>query len=392
MNAIVFIRSPLFDIYKWRINDDICFHVITQCALPDTTHFSSFYRTDSIDKDSELIIWIENLISKYRIDFVICHSEYDLIRSAQLRDRLGIRGQNTQSALAYRDKAVMKSYCSQKMIKVANWQKVEQPENLRSAIQAVGFPCVIKPIAGGGSRNTYVAYDETEINHSSHQFPLLVEQFIEGKMFHVDGLVEGGKVIFSTVSFYTTSCLAWQKGVSLGSVVLESGSTLDSRMKQEACHVIAALPLVAQMAFHAEFFLTPDDDIVLCEIAARSGGALVPQAIEAAWGININECWLRQQQGEELSLMLPLTALRQSGWFLLPPKKGTLQRLPEIDPPFNWLSNFRFTARLGIRFNGADSSVSHIAAGVVSGQSSFEVEERIAILDRWLNQHTQWEV
>ncbi|RRO07646.1 ATP-grasp domain-containing protein [Pectobacterium aquaticum] len=392
MHAIVFIRSPLFDIYQWRVSHAIQLHVIAQCDLPETSCFASFYHTKSIDQDSEVVAWIDRLITAHPIDYVVCHSEYDLIRSAQLRERLGIEGQRLDSALAYRDKGLMKTYCRSQGIKVADWHTVADSEEFDAAVRKTGFPCVLKPVDGGGSRNTSILRHAMEINDTALHFPLLVEQFIEGKMYHVDGLVEDGEMVFATVSFYTTSCLAWQDGVPLGSVIVEAGSSIDTRMKGKTRGVIAALPPVAQMAFHAEFFLTPDDDIVLCEIAARSGGALVPQAIEKAWGININEHWLRQQQGEKLDLCLPSVALQQSGWFLLPPQVGVLRSLPDTEPPFDWLSHYRFNAPVGSRFRGADSSVSHVAAGVISGRSSQEVEERIEAFSRWLNDNVEWEV
>ncbi|MDN8541818.1 ATP-grasp domain-containing protein [Erwinia sp. BC051422] len=390
MHAIVFIRSPLFDIYQWRVSHAIHLHVIAQCDLPETSRFASFYRTEDIDRDSEVAVWIEKLIAAQPVDYVVCHSEYDLIRSAQLRERLGIEGQRPESALAYRDKALMKAYCRRQGIRVADWHTVVDRADLDAALGQIGFPCVIKPVDGGGSRNTSVLRHASEIDEAALCFPLLVEQFIEGRMYHVDGLVEQGEIAFATVSFYTTSCLAWQQGMPLGSVMIEAGSAIDTRMKEQVRRAIAALPFVAQMAFHAEFFLTPADKIVLCEIAARSGGALVPQTIEKAWGININERWLRQQQGEKQALRLPDAALQQSGWFLLPPRNGLLHRLPATEPPFDWLSHYRFNASAG-RYRGADSSVSHIAAGVISGRSSQEVEERMATFSRWLNDNMEWE-
>ncbi|MFH8716321.1 hypothetical protein ACH4GC_34220, partial [Streptomyces zaomyceticus] len=48
------------------------------------------------------------LHAEFGFDEIIALSEFDLLRAARLRDLLGLRGQNEESAIAFRDKLVMK--------------------------------------------------------------------------------------------------------------------------------------------------------------------------------------------------------------------------------------------------------------------------------------------
>lgn len=391
MHGIAFLRSNNFKLDKWRRFEGVHYHVISQIDADETDTFASYRRVDAIDNDPELGAYLDHLIEQHDIRFAIGHSEYDLVKSAQLRERLNLRGQTEVSANAYRDKHLMKSYCAAKGVNVAKCALVEDRQALMAALKDIGLPCVVKPVAGGGSRNTFKVTSMDDKNLEGLVYPQLVEQFIEGDMYHVDGIVDNGEVAFAVVSRYTTSCLAYQDGVYLGSTMVDFNSEIDLRMKAQTTKTVDALPYVEKMAFHAEFFLTPDNDIYLCEIAARSGGALVPQAIIEAFGVDINEQWIKQMQGAAADIDADIKPDQHAGWFVIPPKKAKLLQTPQQLPPFDWISHYKMNGEAGKVYDGPASSVCNVAVGVVTADNMAGVEARLETVRLWLEEHLEWE-
>lgn len=392
--GIVFIRGKNFKIENWAIHQNIKFHVISQISNEIKECFSSIYYTNSIDQDPELDKIINDIIVKNKIDFVIGHSEYDLIRSSEIRKKLFLPGQNVESAEAYRDKFKMKDYCRKNGILVAKCISANNFKELSDAVNIIGYPNIVKPVSGGGSRNTFKVTDNELLQNISKKisYPVLVEEYINGIMYHVDGLVQNGEIIFSCTSEYTTSCLAYQDGIHLGSVMLQIDGSIDKRMKEETAKVISALPKTLEMAFHAEFFLTNKNEIYLCEIASRSGGALVPQAIKEAYDIDINELWIKQLQGEKAKLTLQIPIKKYAGWALVPPKLGKIIATPKQEIPFDWLRHYNFNGQKGQYYSHAVSSVCNIASAVIIGESESELRQRVHLFTDWIYCNTKWDL
>ncbi|QNU24249.1 hypothetical protein [Geobacillus zalihae] len=56
-------------------------------------------------------------------DAIIALDETEIVRAARLRERFNLRGQNMKSALAFRDKVIMKDYVSSAGLKTPAYKK-----------------------------------------------------------------------------------------------------------------------------------------------------------------------------------------------------------------------------------------------------------------------------
>ncbi|WP_339159110.1 ATP-grasp domain-containing protein [Paenibacillus sp. FSL W8-0186] len=395
MRQIVFLnRSKSFPFKSWIPEITEKLTLFTQLDIPEADGYDFVFKKEALDKDALMEWELIELSERHPVKAVVCHSEYDLLRAAKLREYFCLPGQNAESALAYRNKVIMKDWARKAGIEVAHYQEITTPADIAAFIRQYGYPVVIKPVDGGGSRHTAVLRDSGDCRSFLEKgVPqgMMIESFVEGEMYHVDGLMHQGEILFSSVSRYMNGCLSFHSGTSLGSVILNSDSSRIQRLRREAERTLHALPAAPVIAFHAEYFLTEDNRILLCEIASRTGGARVVDANEAAFGIHLNREWIRLQCGLDADIGIASgNTGRTAGWLIVPPGQGILRSIPETTP-FEWVVSYVPALQKGEQMRGAVSSVDHMASFVVEGADEREVEARITELDQWFRDRIQVE-
>jgi len=124
------------------------------------------------------------------------------------------------------------------------------------------------------------------------QSEYLLEQFIPGSIYHVDGVVSDRTVLFAEAHAYGAPPLevSHQGGVfTTRTLPRDSSETL--AMKEINQKLIDGLGLVRGVT-HGEFLKARTDNrFYFLEIAARVGGAYISDVIEAATGINLWREW-----------------------------------------------------------------------------------------------------
>jgi hypothetical protein len=122
----------------------------------------------------------------------------------------------------------------------------------------------------------------------------LLEQFVPGDVYHVDGLVDNGEVLFSMAHKYGKPPLSVYAG---GGVFMtrsldresEESSALVALNKQ----VLNAMGLV-RGATHSEYIKShADGQLYFLENAARVGGANIAECVDYASGVNLWREWAR---------------------------------------------------------------------------------------------------
>jgi hypothetical protein len=282
-----------------------------------------------------------SLLKDNSINCIIAGSEPDVLRAAILRDTFNLPGQSYESALAYRDKAIMKKYLKNKTISIAPYTILREYTDLFQFIQQHNYPIVIKPIAGSGGVKTYIIRNQEEldevlqsdiIQYREHASKFLVEKFISGEMYHIDGIAINSEIIFAQPSCYINSCLGFQHQLCIGSYTINPSSNFSQRLVQLTQAAIKALPSPNALVFHAEIFHTPQNQLIFCEIASRAGGALIPDVIQFSRGINLlKESIKAQVPGYEFDSRQNIF-YRPAGFILIPPNTGKiLSKLDQIN-------------------------------------------------------------
>jgi biotin carboxylase len=340
------------------------------------------------------------LFDKHRYRVVIAKAEADLLRAGRLRDVVGVAGQGWESARAYRDKTVMKTYTQKAGVPTPIFQRIETAFDLLSFVKRHGYPVFVKPVDGSGSMGTEALRGPADLERllaGGLPHNLEVEQFIEGEMYHVDGVVLDGQTVLMQPSRYLNGgCLAFKSDNPCGSYTLPDTNPLKARLSAFTQRVIDALPSPPTFTFHAEVFHTPSDELVFCEIASRTGGGRINETVRQACGVNMDRLWIRAQCG------LPVDAqeVRRTvaahtgvaGWLMLPPRNAVLESLPETAPA--WISEYWKNAAPGTNFAGPAyarrKSGDYIASIIVKADTEAQVQERLADSLRWLDGSIRW--
>jgi len=163
-----------------------------------------------------------------------------------------------------------------------------------------------------------------------------IEKFIHGQMYHIDGIVYDGEVKLSCPSCYVNICADFKNSKFLGSYTLSSTNPLYSRLQQFTVDCITALGGPACFPFHCEVWVTPEDEIVLCEIASRTGGAWVRHVIWRQYEIMLDKTFIQWQVQQEITHPelgdswkdRESVTTELAGWIFIYPHVGRIDEIP----------------------------------------------------------------
>jgi biotin carboxylase len=209
--------------------------------------------------------------------------------AAELREALSVVGMGCELAARFRDKLHMKRLLAAAAIRV--------PEHVccsdRAQVQVLlarHRRLVIKPVDGFGSRSVSFIDSADQLDawyrEQSATAGYQAEEFIDGRMYHVNSVVRDGQVLVTLSAAYLPGMgdVDFRTGTPYASLV-EGDCALRERLTRFAERVIATLGMQHGVT-HLECFVTGAGDIVFCEVAARPGGGGIIQLIELSLGCN----------------------------------------------------------------------------------------------------------
>ncbi|MDF5753553.1 hypothetical protein [Spongiactinospora sp. TRM90649] len=340
-----------------------------------------------------------DLAREHGVRHIVACQERDLERAAQLREILGLPGQRMDSVLPFRDKVLMKERFIAAGLRVAPYRVVECAADLLAFAGEHGFPVVVKPRDSAGSVGLRILRSADELEayladepdlYGEHPPNLIVEGFVPGPMCHVDGLVVGGRVVLAWPSqyLYSLSSFREDRGGRMD-VTLDVDDPLTGRLIELTERALQALPGPRDFAFHAEIFHTPGDELVLCEIACRTGGASVRDVIRILFGVDPTESWVRAQLGLPLPAVLteagperPLPG-RMTGQLVLMKRPGRVVSVPEGPPPFPWIEKYQVFVQPGQTMRAATFSADFLLTTLVSGPDRATCVARLRQVEAW---------
>ena len=264
------------------------------------------------------------------VDAVLSVDDSATLVAARANASLGLPHNDPESALAARDKWVMRQAFARAGVRVPLFQQFPVTSDPAEVVPQIPFPCVVKPLRLSGSRGVIRADDPaafimawertkrlllTEEGLDPATTSIMVEEYIPGDEVAVEALLIDGKLQVLAI---------FDKPDPLeGPFFEETIYVTPSRLPEEIQAAIALRTAQAAEAVglrvgpvHAEHRIN-DRDVWPIELAGRSIGGMCSSVLEFGAGMSLEELILRQavgmpiesterQQGAAGVMMIPI--------------------------------------------------------------------------------------
>jgi biotin carboxylase len=286
-----------------------------------------------------------HIARQHRVSRVVALEEYDIVTAAHIREHLCVPGMGATTARCFQDKLSMRARARDRGLPQPAFVPLLNHEAIDEFMKRNSAPWMLKPRIGASAmgirkleepESVWRAIAELDARQAFHETSAfhLLEQYSSGDVYHVDSLVEGGKILFASVGRY---------GVTPFDVTHFGGVTISHTVKRGAPErrLLLALnkSLLKSFGFergvtHAEFIrrseyqeaaganiskhrkdrASANDQFYFLEVAARVGGAHTTDTIAAASGINLWREWARVELATaEQPYVLPAVRQEYSG-------------------------------------------------------------------------------
>jgi ATP-grasp domain len=335
-----------------------------------------------IHPTGELAGSLPALVGDFAFDWVVATQERLLLPAARLREALGVGGMGTEHTLLLRDKAAMKRHFSAHGIRVPEFTEISKPIQATELLDKFGH-IVIKPVRGSSSLDMHIVRDQNELMRLQRQGFATpdryeAEEFIAGRQFHIDSVVNNGVPVAASVSQYLDSHETFPLNGQLRSHTLDDGPDLELLLDFN-CAVLRCIPWFSGAA-HLEAFLDEHGRPVFCELGGRPGGAGIDATFRYRHGVSLLFASILPQIGRAVPDSVDQARMDQpaTGWSIIyPPRLGRFCGF-DARPRAEWLLQLTAPYRPGEPIRQPRQAKDAIAVAAVCGKDSREVVDRLA--------------
>jgi len=248
---------------------------------------------------------VTNIAGTRKIDRIVGIDEFDVLTAAKARAHLQIEGLSSSYLLRFRDKLRMRNTAIEAKLPCPEFTGAFNRAEIEDFLDCVPAPWIIKPRTEVNAHGIKKCQTKDEVwemlneldgrnTWRDHPSQFLIERFVEGEVFHVDSVVENGKVVASGVSGYGMPPfnVSHQGGV-FTTAILSYKSKERKELERLNKQLLKAFGYERGVA-HAEFLQSKrDGKFYLLEVAARVGGAYIADVLEHASGFNLWREWAK---------------------------------------------------------------------------------------------------
>lgn len=276
---------------------------------PVRAQLASYTQVPSLWDEAAAIAGVLELPGASAIDRIECLWEPCMMLAARLRARLGVPGASVEQTRRFRDKELMKQALDEAGLRTPHHFRARSITGCWEAADRLGFPLILKPIAGAGSADTYRVDDRDDLRavlpRLSHIPEVSVEEFIDGEEYTFDTITVGGVIAYHNVAWYRPRPLVARSNewISPQVIALRKVDPPDverpglARGVDLGRAVIAALGVDTAFT-HMEWYEKADGEVVFGEIALRPPGARQVDQMNYACDIDVYRRWARAVTGQ----------------------------------------------------------------------------------------------
>jgi biotin carboxylase len=251
-------------------------HVLPEMARDN---LAALWNIPSFADEDGVVAEVRRRAGGVRIDQVESLWEPTMVLAARLREALGLPGMTVAQTIPFRDKEQMKRVLDAAGIRTPRHRSTTTIAGLRDAVESIGYPIIVKPIAGAGSAHTHRVNDARELDAVIPDLATVprvsVEEFVDGEEFTFDTICADGNVLYENISWYRprpliARTLEWISPITLALREPMTDYLAGGRAMGHA--VLRALGFHSGFT-HMEWYRKSDGEVVFGEIGARPPGA-----------------------------------------------------------------------------------------------------------------------
>lgn len=256
-----------------------------------------------LDKETNL-----KIAQKYKPDAIISdQSDIAVPTVAYLNEKMGLKGIGTELAALFSDKSKQRVFCKEHGISVPDFKLCSTYEDAVEFLKK--YPkAIIKPIDSQSSRGVFTVtssedikkhYEET-LSWSNCRKQFLIEQYVGGDEFTIDGLVVNGKYHPMTISI--KEMYEQNPNVSRMQTYSYYHPVYDYDQLREQNRLLVETAGIPFGLTHSEY-KCENGKFYLIEAGARGGGSnLSGKIVPFMSGIDNYEYLIRQALGENVEM------------------------------------------------------------------------------------------
>ena len=268
-------------------------------ALPDLVRksLSEYVQVRSLWDSSQVIAEVHSQLKGHTLDRIECLWEPGIMLAAELRNHFGVAGLTIEQAHRFRDKEAMKLALDDAGIRTPRHIAVDSIAAAWEAAEQIGFPVILKPIAGAGSADTY-RIDSTDdlraiLPRLRHVPTVSVEEFVDGEEYTFDTITIDGEIAYHNVAWYRPRPLIARSNEWISPQVIALRDVDDPSLAEGVrmgFEVIKALEFESGFT-HMEWYRKADGEVVFGEIGARPPGAHQVDQMKYACDFDVFRSW-----------------------------------------------------------------------------------------------------
>jgi biotin carboxylase len=270
-------------------------------ALPPTARHAlhDYLQVPRIMDERDVIARVRAWMRGRSVDRIEALWEPLVLMAASMREAYGVPGMTLDTVRGFRDKQLMKERVAAAGLRVPHSRRVRTAAEARAAAEAIGFPLIVKPIAGAGSADTYRVDDAPELERvmrlCRHVPEVSVEEFVEGEEFTYDTVCVDGAPRFENVAQYLPRPLDARSHEWISPIIVTVRDLSAPKIQRGMAlgrGVLRALGMGSGFT-HMEWYHKANGEVVFGEIGCRPGGAHLVDQMNYTCDIDLFREWAR---------------------------------------------------------------------------------------------------
>ncbi len=270
-------------------------------ALPAKVrpHLHDYLQVPRIMDEEDVMERVSTWLRGKTMDRVLANWEPLVILAARLRERWGVPGMTVDAVNGFRDKQLMKERVAAAGLRVPKSHRVRTEKETRAAAEEIGYPLILKPIAGAGSADTYKVTSKADLERVLKLMrgvpEASCEEYIDGEEFTFDTVCIGGKPAYENVASYLPKPLEMRTLEWVSPVIITVRDMQQSKLQRgiELGRTVLSALGMGDGFTHMEWYLTAKGEAVFGEIGCRPGGAHIVDQMNYTSDIDLFREWAR---------------------------------------------------------------------------------------------------